>query len=306
MKYSGFLSACCLTLFVGGYFSELPAADLDEVRSLIRQGQHTQALAQLESHLADAPEDAAARFLKGVALAEAGRREEAKDVFVAMTRDFPELPEPYNNLAVLRAHDGQLEAARSALIEAIRIHPNYATAHENLGDVYARLAAVAYQQAVSLDRTNTTANTKLAFVNGVSTGRPPAPKASASMPRVETAAAVAMPSRDEVLATLNSWIDAWTSQNVDAYLDHYAPGFIPSRGVPRDEWAERRRKRVGAPAFIEIQVDTPQVSFRDESTARVTFTQSYRSNTYSDRVVKRLDMVKGEGGWKILAERTVN
>ena len=89
---------------------------------------------------------------------------EAIQVFTGLTEDFPELPEPYNNLAVLYASQGNYDKAKSALELAIHTHPSYATAHENLGDVYAQLASRAYDRALQLDKTNTTAQMKLAMV----------------------------------------------------------------------------------------------------------------------------------------------
>jgi len=77
--------------------------------------------------------------------------------------DFPELPEPYNNLAVLYASEGQLDSARAALEMALAAAPNYATALENLGDVYLQMAADAYQRAAKLDPSNRQAGAKLAL-----------------------------------------------------------------------------------------------------------------------------------------------
>ena len=87
------------------------------------------------------------RFLKGVVLTEAGAPAEAIAVFQSSTEDYPELPEPYNNLAVLYAAPAQYDKARAALEMAIRTNPGYATAHENLGDVYAQLAGAVVQRA---------------------------------------------------------------------------------------------------------------------------------------------------------------
>jgi tetratricopeptide (TPR) repeat protein len=77
------------------------------------------------------------------------------------------LPEPYNNLAVLYASQGQYDNARAALEMAIRTNPSYATAHENLGDVYAKLASQAYSKALQLDSSNTGVQPKLALIGGV-------------------------------------------------------------------------------------------------------------------------------------------
>jgi Flp pilus assembly protein TadD len=129
----------------------LRADDLREADRLLRDGQPAEALAQVERRLAADPLDAQARFLKGVILTEQKRSDEAVDVFVRLTQDYPERAEPYNNLAVLYAAQGALDRAREALESAVRVNPKYATALENLGDVYARLAADAYARAAQLD-----------------------------------------------------------------------------------------------------------------------------------------------------------
>jgi ketosteroid isomerase-like protein len=74
------------------------------------------------------------------------------------------LPEPYNNLAVLYAGQNQFDKARTALEMAIRTNPSYTTAHENLGDVYAKLASQAYGKALQLDASNTAVPPKLAVI----------------------------------------------------------------------------------------------------------------------------------------------
>jgi tetratricopeptide (TPR) repeat protein len=79
------------------------------------------------------------------------RRAEAKAVFTALSEDFPELPDPYNNLAVLLAAEGQLNEALAALQAALRNDPTHRTARENLGDVHLALAIQAWNAAQSGD-----------------------------------------------------------------------------------------------------------------------------------------------------------
>ena len=122
-----------------------------EARRLLETGRGAEALAATDNALAASPSDARLRFLRGVILAQSGREAEAIDVFRALTQDFPELPEPYNNLAALHASRGDLDAARAALAEAIRALPSYALARENLGDVYLRLAMREWSQAAKLN-----------------------------------------------------------------------------------------------------------------------------------------------------------
>lgn len=129
----------------------LRANDLEDAARLMRAGQTQQALEQINKTLAIKPNDAQARFMKGTVLVELGNSKEATDIFLKLTQDYPELPEPYNNLAVLYAAQGQYDKARAALEKSLRTHPSYATAYENLGEVYAKLANQAYDKALQLD-----------------------------------------------------------------------------------------------------------------------------------------------------------
>ena len=151
----------CLALLVPGHAF---ADDVDDAARLFRAGQTAQALALADRVIAAKPGDAAMRFQKGVMLADLGRTDEAIDVYDRLTQEYPALPEPYNNLAVLLAARGDYEQARAALESAIRDNPGYAVAHENLGDVHAALAAQAYARALQLDPSNASAPPKLALV----------------------------------------------------------------------------------------------------------------------------------------------
>ena len=141
-----------------------PPSDTADVERLLQGGRLDEALARVDRALADKPADAQLRFLRGVVLAEAKRGDEATAVFEKLTQDHPDLPEPYNNLAVLHAAAGRYRPARAALEQAIRLNPGYSTAHENLGDVEARLAAESYDRARQLDAGNRTAGRKLAVL----------------------------------------------------------------------------------------------------------------------------------------------
>lgn len=152
--------------------SAVQADDLSDVHALVKQGNLTQATERLNAFLAKNPKDARARFLRGLILTEQKRPAEAIRVFLALTEDYPELPEPYNNLAVLYAAQGQFDRARQMLESAIRTHPSYATAHENLGDIYAKMASEAYDRALQLDRSNTGVQTKLSLIRELFSANP--------------------------------------------------------------------------------------------------------------------------------------
>ncbi|MGJ7486777.1 tetratricopeptide repeat protein [Variovorax sp. LT2P21] len=148
------------------------ADDYADVNQLLRQGKAAEALTKADAYIAGKPRDPQMRFLRGVILTEQGKTADATTAFVQLTQDFPELPEPYNNLAALYAQQSKFEQARDALENAIRLNPNYATAHENLGDVYARLAAQSYAKAQQLASTNASAAPKLALIRQIFTGTP--------------------------------------------------------------------------------------------------------------------------------------
>lgn len=129
------------------------ADDYSEITQLLRTGKAQEALVKADQRIAANPRDPQLRFLRGVAQADTGKQADAIATFTKLTEDYPELPEPYNNLAVLYANQNQLDKARAALEMAIRTNPSYATAHENLGDIYAKLAGQAYNKALQLDAT---------------------------------------------------------------------------------------------------------------------------------------------------------
>ena len=150
------------------------ANDYDDVNLLLRQGKSAEALAKADTYIAGKPRDPQMRFLRGVILTEQNKSAEAITTFTQLTQDFPELPEPYNNLAALYASQSKFDQARAALETALKLSPNYATAHENLGDVYARLAAQEYMRAQQFATTNASVAPKLSLIRQIFT-----PKAAA-------------------------------------------------------------------------------------------------------------------------------
>jgi len=199
-----------LSLLAAALFAICAPAFADEVEDaakLLKSGQHQQAMERVNKLLASKPRDARARFLKGLIYAEQGNTKDATDVFLALTKDFPDLPEPYNNLAVIYAAQGQYDKARGALEQSIRTHPSYATAYENLGDVYAKLASQAYDKALQFDSANPAAKNKLALVRelvgGSPTGKPVAVAAAPAATATPAApAAVKEPAKAPVVAAV--------------------------------------------------------------------------------------------------------
>ncbi len=317
------------------------AEDVQEASRLLKAGQTQQALERVNKALAARPKDAQARFLKGLIFAEQGNAKDAIDVFQQLTRDYPDLPEPYNNLAVVYASQGQYEKARSALEQSIRTHPSYATAYENLGDVYAKLASQAYDKALQIDSANAGAKNKLALVRElvgsapVSTAaakppvvlaaapkeaapkeaapketaapaKPPAPVAEPKPPEAKPAPAkpAAKSSGAEVLDAVRAWAKAWSAKDVDGYLASYARDFKTPGGESRADWEKARRQRIAAPKSISVTVEGPKVSLGADGTATVTFRQGYRSDVVkSTSTMKTLVLAQTDGRWLIRQER---
>src|SRR3979411_515369 len=172
------------------FISALPvrADELQDIDRLLKQSQHAQALERVNQYLSQRPKDAKGRFIKGLILVEQNKVAEAIEVFTALSRDYPELPEPYNNLAVLYAAQGQYEKARQQLEMSIRTHPSYATAYENLGDVYTKLASQAYDKALQFDSSNSAAKNKLSLIRDlISSNRLPRASSAPSATPVEPA-----------------------------------------------------------------------------------------------------------------------
>jgi tetratricopeptide (TPR) repeat protein len=294
--------------------------DYAEVNRLVRSGQLNEALAKADQYLSGKPRDPQMRFLKGVIQTESGRSNDAIATFLKLTEEFPELPEPYNNLAVLYASQSQFDKARVALEMAIRTNPSYATAHENLGDVYAKLASQAYSKALQLDGSNTGVTPKLNLIRnlfGADSRSAPAANVAAAAPAAAprpaatapapAAAAPAAPataaSGGSVETAVQAWAKAWSSRNMTNYLAAYAPGFTPPGGQSRAAWESERRARIVPRTRINVDVNDLEVAVDgDRATAR--FRQDYSSDNLNVTSRKVLELVRSGDRWLIVRETT--
>jgi hypothetical protein len=102
---------------------------------------------------------------------------------------------------------------------------------------------------------------------------------------------------------VRGWAAAWSGQRVDEYLAYYAEGFTPATGASHDAWVDQRRRRISAPTFIEVTAEGLVVEEVGSGRVRVSFAQTYRSNTFQDRVVKTLELERKDAAWRIVAER---
>lgn len=312
-----------------------PAEDTKDATKLYQQGKLDQALTKVNGALTQQPKDAQGRFLKGLILTEQKKGADAIQVFTSLTEDYPELPEPYNNLAVLYANQGNYDKAKAALELAIHTHPSYATAYENLGDIYAQLARRSYDKALQLDKSNVTAQGKLSMVKDifnlpklasadtaktapvlvaqVSKAEPkPEPKPEPKTePTKTTPGIVAKPvsvpvsgnAGADAKATVAAWAKAWAAKDTAGYLGFYASDFVTPNGMTRTAWEAQRRERIEPKKLITVDVKIIKTSVQG-NIATVVFRQVYRADAVKSDNTKTLRLVKTGDRWLINAERS--
>ena len=332
-----FTSIRLLALIAACVLMPVHADESADVSQLLRTGKLDVALAKADAFLAGKPNDPQMRFLKGVIQRSSGKQAEAIATFTKLTEDYPELPEPYNNLAVLYAGQGQFDKARAALEMAIRTNPSYSTAHENLGDVYARLASQAYNKALQLDGANAAVPPKLALIRELfspgNKGQRPsvtvaaaASAAAAAAPKPVASTTAAAPAAQPVAATPPSapaakpaaasadsaaeqaaqeavlaWAKAWSAKDMAGYLGAYSKEFTPPGKQSRAAWEEDRRKRIVGKNSISVKLDNLEVSV-SANKAVAKFRQQYRAGALSVSSRKTLQLLKTGDRWQITKE----
>ncbi|MES2831664.1 MAG: tetratricopeptide repeat protein [Pseudomonadota bacterium] len=310
------------------------AEDVQVVKALMRDGKLPEALVQANKGLERRQNDPGLRFVKGLILSEQKKTIEAIDIFSKLTVDHPDYPEPYNNLAVLFATEGQYAKARLALDTALKLNPKYATAHENLGDVYLQSALQAYSDAAKNESDSSSLKLKLKSVrqtlglparesmtasatgtNGATaamaknapvTAMPAiqaATKTTANSPASNNAGQGTQAERERVLAVVGEWVKAWSTKDIDTYLSLYADDFRTPNGESREAWKKMRRSRIDGKEQIEVQVLSPSVVIEDK-TALVNFQQVYVAGKLSSKARKVLTLKNQNGTWKIVQEKS--
>lgn len=132
-----------------------PQQVTDRIENLIASNRLPEALALVEKREAELAvrgargggQDVQLAFQHARLLARMGRTQDAIDRYGNMTTLYPELPEPWNNLAALHASRGELEQAADALQQALRANPDDRMARSNLADVQLMMAHRSYRQA---------------------------------------------------------------------------------------------------------------------------------------------------------------
>lgn len=183
------------------------------------------ALKQLDARIAGNPRDVQAKFKRATVLARLNRDDEAIAAFTELTQAYPELPEPYNNLAALYAKKGRYEDARAALETAVKANPGYALAYDNLGDLYLRLASESYKRAQSLGSKSPVTSQRIAAIQNIY--NPPKKRAGAADVASGTPAATAP------RTAADEWAPAsGTTSSPMPSPDEYSPFGGPTAPLP--------------------------------------------------------------------------
>jgi len=307
---------------------------------LLAAGEYQQALRLIEQQLEGQPDAPKISFLQAVILEKIGQTEAAAAIYQRLIQDYPDLPEPYNNLAVLYARQGKLQNAEQTLQEAIKTHPSYATAHNNLSDIYKTLASIAYNKALNLSNgqarpeqaTLQTIESLYSFqpaasatpelnepntVQVTSTNTPSAqePPSSQPLPTESPSAETTEQKIDSipqktvdintVEKSVHAWAQAWSHQDINAYLTSYSTAFKPVDGLGRAEWEAQRKDRLQAPTFIRIEIFRPAITVLNNELVSVIFKQRYQSDRFKETTDKLLLLTYENEQWRILQETEI-
>jgi hypothetical protein len=109
----------------------------------------------------------------------------------------------------------------------------------------------------------------------------------------------------DVLCAVQNWAKAWSSKDLDSYFAFYSEDYRPETGLSKEEWRTRRLERLTRPQWIKVTIEDFQVRSFGEDRVQVKLRQKYSSDFYQDQILKSLNLVKENGRWRILTERSL-
>ncbi|MFT6915762.1 MAG: tetratricopeptide (TPR) repeat protein [Motiliproteus sp.] len=308
------------------------ASEYDNIKILINDGRSKNAMASIDRLLENNQADKRALLLKGYLLHSTEKLDQAQRVYERLIQLDPNMPETYNNLGVLFAEKGDKENATRILISTFDTNPAYAAAYSNLRGIFNEIAANTYREILkggegsSVQSTfkltllkdseflaaESTAieNLALAALNEKESSEPtpvtpkPVPTAIATTPIVTPDVQPKTDTRG-IIDLITNWSLAWSSQNPDLYLSYYQDNAIIEPGISRARWEKNRRSRILSPEYIQVTIDTLDVSLENTESATASFKQTYRASNYQDVVFKKMTFIRSGEDWKILQEQAL-
>ena len=287
-------------------------ADIKLINKLIEDKNYEQAQIEINTLLKSDSDNPQLLFINGVLLSESNKVNEAIKAFEDLTKTHPNLPEPYNNLAVLYAQQGDFPKAKHALEQSIKTHPSYATAHINLGDLYTRMASESYNQALQIDGSNKSAKTKLSLIKKLFNFQPIRKNIEITKQANKESEAPQIQEPDskntsnnisltEIESFIDGWKTSWEQQNFESYINCYSLKFKNNNGQNFEQWKIYRKPRITNKDKIEIKLTNLKITEIDNG-FEVSFIQEYKSGNIDSRTNKKLIIETNENQIKIINE----
>ena len=308
-----FLTAIAAVMMIISFHCK---ADIKLINKLIEDKNYEQAQIEINARLKSDSDNPQLLFINGVLLSENNKVNEAIKVFESLTKTHPNLPEPYNNLAVLYAQQGDFPKAKHALEQSIKTHPSYATAHINLGDLYTRMASESYNQALQIDGSNKSAKTKLSLIKKLFNFQPIRKNIEITKKASNESEAPKIQELDskniientsnnisltEIESFIDGWKTSWEQQNFESYINCYSLKFKNNNGQNFEQWKIYRKPRVTNKEKIEIKLTNIKITEINNG-FEVSFVQEYKSGNIDSRTNKKLIIETVDNQIKIINE----
>jgi tetratricopeptide (TPR) repeat protein len=280
------------------------ASRFQDLQLLIDQNLFAPAVVAGEELLVKHPGNARIQFLTAYAYQMDKQVDQAKKLYQSLIKDYPELPEPRNNLAMIYLDQGDSDKAIQILIDALNTNLAYSTAYKNLGKIYRGIASETYRRAVSDANQPEVAapEIELAVLSKLNS----ADKFTIETPSAESSSLVNTANVQTLLIEqIKNWANAWEQRDIPAYINFYSNDHRPNFETHK-AWVEHRRKRIMRPGDIVVRASDIEIRAQGENRAIIDFIQTYDSPNYSDRVLKRLGFRRIGSQWKIATERVIS
>lgn len=234
-----------------------------------------------------------ARFEQAIQASQSGDMDGAIQLLQGLLKDYPQDLAASNNLAAAYIKQHEYDKAQQVLESALNADPKIAALRKNLNQIYAYQAQQAYQSVFKKSEVDLPQGQWI-----LSAGTELKTPEQAQLALVEN-------NMKRVANRVESWRQAWVEQEVSRYLDYYSPDYTSDNYNNHQAWAKSRDRSLTRPSYIRIQLDDVQVVPLTPQTIQVTFWQTYESNTFKDRVRKKLVWQNQNDQWKIVQENVL-
>ena len=133
----------------------------------------------------------------------------------------------------------------------------------------------------------------------------PEPQTASTIPSEQQKPVPGVAPDDQLLIKLvKNWANAWSEQDFDQYANAYTDSY-KARYRSHAEWLRQRHKRIVRRDRIKVTLSRIEVKSITPNQAVIDFHQAYQSPSYSDKVKKRLRLIRINQQWKINHEVTL-